>query len=123
MPNGHTGNKEYGGHRYESHEGTSDCKHGCGCWMGPFRSGGPIGLDPFGKCPKNPEDGNLLGGDEDCRYVVEQRIQELTGRMQKAEEHLKRVSPTKKQMAEEIASLKKQLYRKGRILAAVKVGL
>ncbi len=34
---------------------TSDCAHGCGCWMGGSRSGGPDGVDPFGDCPKNPE--------------------------------------------------------------------
>ncbi|OGZ62686.1 MAG: hypothetical protein A2998_00500 [Candidatus Staskawiczbacteria bacterium RIFCSPLOWO2_01_FULL_37_25b] len=123
MPNGHLGNKEYGPHEYAGHEGTSDCKHGCGCWMGPSRSGGPVGLDPFGKCPKNPEDGNLLGGNEDYNGVVNQRIEELTSRMQRAEERLKRVSPTKKQMAEEIASLKKQLYQKDRILTAIRAGI
>lgn len=32
---------------------TSNCKFGCGCWMGSFRSGGPV--DPFGPCPKNPK--------------------------------------------------------------------
>jgi hypothetical protein len=30
---------------------TSDCSNGCGCWMGPARSGGPDGVDPFGPCP------------------------------------------------------------------------
>ena len=29
----------FGGHSY-TYEGTSDCAHGCGCWMGPTRSGG-----------------------------------------------------------------------------------
>ena len=42
-----------GKHKYAD-DGTSDCAHGCGCWMGPFRSGGPDGIDPFGKCPKAP---------------------------------------------------------------------
>jgi hypothetical protein len=41
----------YGAHAYTL-DGTSDCAHGCGCWMGPYRSGGPV--DPFGPCPKNP---------------------------------------------------------------------
>lgn len=31
---------------------TSDCANGCGCWMGGSRSGGPEGVDAFGKCPK-----------------------------------------------------------------------
>jgi hypothetical protein len=33
---------------------TSDCRHGCGCWAGPTRSGGPEGIDPFGDCPRHP---------------------------------------------------------------------
>ena len=33
---------------------TSDCEHGCGCWMGNSRSGGPDGVSPFGACPNNP---------------------------------------------------------------------
>ena len=44
--------KVYGSHKYEE-DGTSDCAYGCGCWMGPARSGGPI--DPFGPCPCNPK--------------------------------------------------------------------
>jgi len=52
-----------GGHFYPGCEDpkdffTSDCKHGCGCWMGSSRSGGPDGVDPFGKCPENPEPDN-----------------------------------------------------------------
>lgn len=42
------------GHRYPYPDGTSDCAWGCGCWMGPFNSGGPEGVDPFGECPKAP---------------------------------------------------------------------
>ncbi len=34
---------------------TSDCLNGCGCWAGPFRSGGPKGIDPLGECPKAPK--------------------------------------------------------------------
>lgn len=45
---------KFGPHQYADHDGTSDCAHGCGCWMGPARSGGPDGVDPFGECPKNP---------------------------------------------------------------------
>lgn len=30
------------------------CKYGCGCWAGPFRSGGKV--DPFGPCPNNPKE-------------------------------------------------------------------
>lgn len=39
------------GHKYADHDGTSDCENGCGAWMGPFRSGAPTGVDPFGECP------------------------------------------------------------------------
>ena len=41
----------FGSHHYTM-DGTSDCAHGCGCWMGGFASGGPV--DPFGACPRNP---------------------------------------------------------------------
>lgn len=44
---------KFGGHSYAP-DGTSDCAHGCGCWCGPTRSGGPDGIDPMGTCPKNP---------------------------------------------------------------------
>lgn len=44
-----------GTHYYPGAQGgqffTSDCANGCGCWMGSSRSGGPDGVDPFGKCP------------------------------------------------------------------------
>ena len=43
---------KFGNHRFADHDGTSDCKYGCGCWMGPSRSGGPV--DPGGRCPNNP---------------------------------------------------------------------
>lgn len=33
--------------------GTSNCSYGCGCWFGPYRSGGPV--SPFGPCPRNPK--------------------------------------------------------------------
>jgi len=50
----HTSNvdpKKFGKHKYADHDGTSDCEYGCGCWMGPSRSGGKV--DPFGPCPNN----------------------------------------------------------------------
>lgn len=44
---------------------TSDCKHGCGCYAGPHTSGGPV--DPFGPCPKNPQNPKLFAdNDEEC---------------------------------------------------------
>lgn len=42
----------FGPHNYPYYGGTSDCSHGCGCWSGQSRSGGPV--DPAGPCPKNP---------------------------------------------------------------------
>lgn len=42
----------FGPHDYGEHEGTEDCKYGCGCWMGRTSSGGKV--DPFGPCPNNP---------------------------------------------------------------------
>ena len=87
MQNGH-GDKEYGGHAYADHNGTSDCQRGCGCWMGPARSGGPTGLDPFGACPQNPADGKLLGGKADYDHVVTERIRNLESRLYAAETQL-----------------------------------
>lgn len=43
---------KFGPHSYGAHDGTSDCAYGCGCWMGPYRSNGPV--NPFGPCPNNP---------------------------------------------------------------------
>ncbi len=43
-----------GGHRYPlAPSRTSDCAYGCGCWAGPYGSGGPRGINPLGRCPKN----------------------------------------------------------------------
>ncbi len=115
MPNGH-GPKEYGGHKYANHDGTSDCEHGCGCSMGPYRSGGPTGLDPFGKCPKNPVDGKLLGGNVDYDHVVTERIDDLSSRLYKAEERLRRVSPSKANLVDELTATKAELAEKNELL-------
>ncbi|KKQ30343.1 MAG: hypothetical protein US45_C0047G0010 [Candidatus Nomurabacteria bacterium GW2011_GWA1_37_20] len=119
MPNGH-GPKEYGGHQYADHDGTSDCKHGCGCWMGPARSGGPTGLNPFGVCPKNPKDGELLGGNADYDYVVTERIQKLESRLYSAEERLEAVKPSKAKLADELKFARAELSEKDRILAELR---
>lgn len=119
MPNGH-GLKEYGGHKYTNHNGTSNCEHGCGCWMGPARSGGPTGLDPGGICPENPKDGKLLGGNDDYDHVVTERIQNLSSRLYKAESGLKRVSPSKAKLADELASAKAELAEKNRLVAEIR---
>lgn len=100
MPNGH-GPKEYGAHNYGP-TGMDQCRHGCGCWMGDCSSGGPLGLDPFGACPGNPTDGKKLGGEADYHQVVEQRINDLQSRATRAEDLLKRVKPSKVQLAEDL---------------------
>lgn len=98
MPNGHE-KKQYGGHDYGNSEGTSNCKFGCGCWMGPFRSDGPIGLDPFGRCPNNPADGVRRSGNIDYEDVVKQRIADLQTKLSQAETKLEQVKPSKKALA------------------------
>jgi len=119
MPNGHE-HKEYGGHDYPNQDGTSDCKYGCGCWMGPARSGGPTGLDPFGDCPKNPADGKLLGGHGDYDYVVTERIESLESRVAHAENRLKKVSPKKSQLADELVQAKLELFKKDQVLTQLR---
>lgn len=118
MPNGH-GHKEYGKHKY-AEAGTSDCEYGCGCWMGPARSGGPTGLDPFGKCPKNPGDGKSLGGNADYDHVVTERIQNLESRLYIAEEQLEKVKPSKIKLADELDSVRTELAKKNQLLAQLR---
>ncbi len=118
MPNGHAP-KEYGEHKYPDPDGTSDCKYSCGCWMGPTRSGGPTGLDPFGECPGNPKDGKPLGGKLDYDFIVTKRIEDLSSRLYKAENRLKKVSPSKAILADELASVKEKLLKQDQILAEI----
>lgn len=124
MPNGHDYSKEYGGHSYPNLEGTSDCKYGCGCWMGPARSGGPIGLDPFGECPGNPKNGEKIGGKNDYEIVVTRRISNLETQAhigKQAVEKLEKIKKTPKgKMAEEIAGLKEELEKKDKLLQEIK---
>jgi hypothetical protein len=114
MPNGH-GHKEYGKHTYS--DGIHECEHKCGCWMGGFSSGGPLGLDPFGTCPGNPADGKLLGGNADYEHVVTERIQSLESRLFIAEEQLKRVKPSKTKLADKLMTVQKELDRKNRLIS------
>lgn len=107
MPNGH-GPKEYGGHNYGP-SGMDECQHKCGCWMGSSNSGGPLGLDPFGVCPGNPKDGKKLGGQADYHQVVEQRISDLQSRASRAEDLLKRVKPSKVQLAEDLKAANRRV--------------
>ena len=54
---------KFGSHNFIGmYDFTSDCEHGCGCWMGPSRSGGPV--NPWGACPNNP-----ITDDEDLSKV------------------------------------------------------
>jgi hypothetical protein len=122
MPNGNHEKREYGPHKYASHDGTSDCEFGCGCWMGQTRSGGPLGLDPFGKCPNNPTGTPIEGmvaGKKDYEYVVIERIKELELRAHTAEEKLKRVTPTKKQLVKRIVEIEEELFRKNQVINGV----
>lgn len=108
MPNGDE-RREYGGHEYGPLGGTSDCKHWCGCWMGPARSGGPVGLDPFGTCPGNPKGGERLGGNRDYEYVVTERIENLESRLSSAEEELERLRPGKVELAKKLVETEQKL--------------
>lgn len=101
MPNGLDYNKEYGKHKYEG-TGTSDCEYGCGCWMGPASSGGPIGVDPFGVCPGNPADGQPVGGNDDYDIVVTQRIRRLENALSEAEGMLESVKPSDIKLAQQL---------------------
>jgi len=108
MPNGHDYTRKYGSHDYgENVQGTVNCKFGCGCWAGPARSNGPLGLNPLGgECPNNPESGSRLPGNADYEIVVTRRIQclekavyELRKRAEKAE---KRVGFKKAELADKL---------------------
>jgi hypothetical protein len=108
MPNGYD-HKKFGPHEYADHDGTSDCEHGCGCWMGPARSGGPLGVDPFGICPNNPLDGKRREGKTDYEDVVTQRIDGLTAENGHLKNEINRLTkmltPTIKQMQKRIDKL------------------
>ncbi len=103
--------KEYGRHDYDDHDGTSDCKNGCGCWMGPSRSGGPLGIDPGGICPHNPVDGKRLGDKRDYEYVVLDRIASAERRARDAEYRLAQTSPDKISLAENLEKSEQAVRR------------
>jgi hypothetical protein len=83
--------KEYGPHTYRD-SGAGGCFNGCGCWIEGAAADGPIGLDPHGKCPRNPVDGKRLSTAAnpyaDHAYVANQRIADLERRAAGAEEEL-----------------------------------
>ncbi len=111
--------KEYGGHKYENYPGTSECKNGCGCRMSDFQSWSPLGLDPFGKCPGNPKDNVLLGGNKDYEYVVSQRIHNLESELREAKRQLEAVSPDKINLAEELSLTKEKLEKREQALRQI----
>ncbi|MEK7159180.1 MAG: hypothetical protein AAB766_01620 [Patescibacteria group bacterium] len=108
MPKGQK-EKEYGEHKYDVGVGTSDCAYNCGCWMGSTRSGGPVGLDPFGVCPNNPVDGVRGNSHDDYNNVVTGRIAKLETELSKAQTQLKAVAPGELKLAEELAAVKMKL--------------
>lgn len=115
MPNG-CERREYGKHKYDAPGGTSDCKYGCGCWMGSARSGGPVGLDPFGVCPGNPKSGEPLGGKGDYEYVVNERIADLESRLSSAEDELERLRPGKVKLAAKLVAAEEKLAQREGLL-------
>lgn len=116
--------KEYGPHKYAEHDGTSDCKYGCGCWMGPSRSGGPDGLDPFGVCPGNPKDGKPLGPagkyGPDYYQVVMNRFEDLKTRCRTAEDGRRAAEEKLKRVAPGALKLSERLHDALSLLAKVK---
>ena len=103
MPNGHDYREQrHGPHDYgDDPHRTYDCKHKCGCSMGPSSSYGPTGVDPSGECPGNPLEGKGLGSPKaDQDFVVRRRIRDLETRLDKADDTVRRTRPTKIQLAE-----------------------
>ena len=116
--------KEYGLHEY-SGPVSGDCKHRCGCWMTQSQSGGPVGLDPFGKCPKNPLDGILMSDDGklDYEYVLEERIFIAESECFRLKRDLKATEPGARKLAKELekarsrnADLRERLRHIGKIV-------
>lgn len=126
MPNGHDYNKEYGSHKYSDDiHHTSDCKYGCGCWMGPAMSGGPAGVSPFGDCPKNPINGKLLGGNADQDVVIERRIRKLESEAyhatQRADELEKINGEEKIQLHRDLEKATKEIKRLKDVLKEIRL--
>ena len=121
MPNGrsHKNYDDYGPHEYEGH-GTSDCKHGCGCWIGPARSGGPLGIDPFGACPDNPIDGKKQPGNDDYEDLVNGRIASLKSGLTEALQAVQLVErarkSTKLDLVKKLEHAEEKLHKYDRLL-------
>lgn len=112
MPNGH----EYPAAPHN----TSNCKHGCGCWAGPSRSGGPLGLEPIGgRCPNNLLDGEDLRPTVDYEQVVNDRIDLLRDRAISAEQAFNEVKPSKKKLAEDLKNAREILAHRDSQIADI----
>jgi len=120
MPNGYE-LKEYDNHLYDPLK-NAYCQYGCGCWTSIASSGksfgdGPAGIDPFGRCPKNPKNEKLLGGNADREYLIIQRIRDLESQLYDAKEQLKAVEPNKADLVDE---LKTKLTKNNQLLAELR---
>jgi len=62
--------KRFGSHDFGDGN-TNDCAYGCGCYMGPYCSGGLV--DPHGACPNNP-----LPKPEEDETVNETPVDDMT---------------------------------------------
>lgn len=126
MPNGRSHKKleDYGPHDYDS-EGTSDCKHGCGCWAGPSMSGGPPGLDPLGQhCPNNPINGEMQQGKDDYEDCVNGLIADLRSKLYKAQQAEKIVEQadeaTKVGLVQRLEAAEREVAKLKRALTSIR---
>lgn len=102
--------KEYGEHHYPNKNSTSDCSHGCGCWMGQSRSGSRHpGISPFGLCPNNPKDGKLLENGKDVAYIIEATITTLEQENNSLRRELEAVGPGTRKLAKELSETQQKL--------------
>jgi hypothetical protein len=112
--------KEYGKHKYPEPQGWGRCEYGCGCEMYHSSSHGRAGIDPFGTCPGNPVDGNLLGCERDRDLVITQRIEELESRAKEAELRWRSAEPGAKKLARQVEQLETWLDKHEQLLASLR---
>jgi len=118
-------NRKFGGHKYAG-DGwhTEDCGHGCGCWAGLSRSGGPIGLDPIaGECPNNPEDGNTKDSKANHLAVVNRRIAGLQSKCSELQARVDLIKPGEAALVEEVATLRKRLFAVKQMIEKVRAAV
>lgn len=71
-----------GPHKWSNLDGrTGECVYQCGCYMGHSSNSGPLGIDPFGECPNNPD-------------TLKEQVRTLTLRAETAEAELASVKIT-----------------------------